>query len=296
MSTEIVLSKSAAVLLAERDGIEMGVFSDGTPFLTSRGLARLAGVAASAILGWLPTLDQSKPTPRDTKLLGLLAEQGYPANAPLLVKLPHEGANVNAHPDAVCMAVLEYYAFEAGRNCNEQALRAFRILARHSLRQYVYVSLGYDPTNAIPENWRHFHDRVSLNRLPAGYFSVFSEMSSLIVSAIQHGLTVDNHTVPDISVGQIWSAHWKEIGGDQLFGPRVKYPHVYPDHFPQAQVTPEAWIYPHAALGEFRTWMQEIYLPEKYPNYIGKKVKAGVLPPSRAELLLEAVMPKQLEA
>lgn len=282
--TELIRVETKAVVAREIDGLEMGVLEDGTPFLSSRALARLCGVVPSAILGWLPTLDGASDKPRDRKLREVLAAQSYAG--PITIKHP----NLNAHPDAVCMAVLEYYAFEAGPGITPQALAAYRFLARRSLREFIYSSVGYDPSNRVPQRWIQFHDRMMLNVVPRGYFSVFKEIADIVVSAIQQGLEVDAHTVPDISVGVSWGKHWEERGGDRLFGQRVKYPHKYPDYFPQSQVAIEAWIYPLSALSEFRVWMQEVYLPEKYPAYIKRKVNAGALAASRAELLLAAVV------
>ncbi len=50
----------------EVDGVEMGVLSDGTPFLGARGLARVCGVAPSVIIEWASewTADSTKPRDR----------------------------------------------------------------------------------------------------------------------------------------------------------------------------------------------------------------------------------------
>lgn len=281
----------------EVDGLEMGVLQDGTPYLTSRGLARLCGVVPGAILGWLPTFDASSAKPRDVKLRALLQTQGH-HGGPLQVKAKASQGKqvapviVNAHPDSVCMAVLEYYAFEAGAGVTEQALTAFRLLARRSLREFIYTSVGYDPDNLLPEKWKHYHDRLLLNPAPRGRFSVFTESADVIVSAIRNGLIVDEHTVPDISVGQAWAHHWREMGGDNRFGARARHPHKFPDYFPQSAAQVECWVYPILSLGEFRSWLHEVYIPTKYPKYLTGKVKTGALPASRAELLLAAVVVK----
>lgn len=68
--------------------------------------------------------------------------------------------------------------------------------------------------------------------------------------------------------------------------------HVYPPDYPQAASDRQAWMYPADALGRFRAWLDEVYLPEKYPEYIKRKVKSGALPASRAELLLAATIPQ----
>ncbi|MCL5801368.1 MAG: hypothetical protein M1283_02350, partial [Gammaproteobacteria bacterium] len=84
-----------------------------------------------------------------------------------------------------------------------------------------------------------------------------------------------------------WGTHWEKQKLSQKYGSREKFPHRYPDYFPQADADIEAWIYPMDALGEFRMWVQDEYLPHKLPAYIGRKVKAGALPASRAEIMLQ---------
>jgi hypothetical protein len=101
-------------------------------------------------------------------------------------------------------------------------------------------------------------------------------------------------TVPDISVGSIWSKHWTAREMAAVYGRRSKFPHVYPADYPQSAVVPDAYIYPLASLGEFRLWLDVEYLPNKYPDYLKRKVKLGALPASRAELLLESLVPKAL--
>lgn len=271
----------------EVDGIEMGVLSDGTPFLGARGLARICGVAPSVIIEFANEWSATSTKPRDVKINQILAQNGTTVTE-LFKSLTHEGSKLSAFPDSVCIAVLEYYAFEQGR---PSAQTAFRTLARRSLREFIYTALGYDPAKAVPLEWREFHDRMTLNTVPRGYFNVFREISELAVSAIQHGLRFDSHTLPDVSVGLSWASHWKNINGDVVHGARQKHPHAFPSYFPQSQADVDAWVYPLPALGEFRVWLQEVYLPEKFPRYIQGKVKSGALHASRAELLLTAVIP-----
>src|SRR6266446_6693797 len=60
----------------EVDGIQMGVLSDGTPYLTQRGLARMCGIHHKVVfdlaLGW----EAEKSRPRGKRILELLAAQG----------------------------------------------------------------------------------------------------------------------------------------------------------------------------------------------------------------------------
>ncbi|MBD2057883.1 hypothetical protein H6F88_17970 [Oculatella sp. FACHB-28] len=276
----------------EVDGLEMGVLNDGTPFLTGRGLAKVCGVSHVAIIQWANDYSENGGKLRSQKITELLAAQGFEGGK-LFVKTIYKDRTVNAYPDTVCMAFLEYYAFEAERYCTEQAKNNYRILARKSLRDFIYKMTGYDPMSEMLNSWRHFHDRLLLNPVPVGYFSIFRETADIVIASIRKGLIVDDHTVPDISVGQVWSKYWSKCALSQKYGNRAKYPHAYPDYFPQAKANDviEAFIYPLQSLGEFRQWLQTEYLPGKFPSYLKKKVQQGVIPANRLEPLLASLEP-----
>lgn len=292
-STQLSLQLKTVRYL-EVDGIPMGVLDDGTPYLTSRGLAKLCGVAPSAIITFGANWDEEQNKPRGKKIASLLYEQGFSRDS-LFIETSQGEKVVYAYTDEVCMAILEYYAFEAGKNINLTARRNYRILARQTLRTFIYGRLGYDPYNQIPDSWKHYHDRILLNDVPTGYFSVFREIADIVVSAIQQGLVVDTHTVPDISVGRIWSKFWENNELSKRYGERTKFKHTYPDYFPQSQADVEAYIYPLSSLGEFRMWLQKHYFPEKFPAYLKGKVKKGLFPASSVELLLDGVEAKEIE-
>jgi hypothetical protein len=283
------------VAYQEMDGLELGLLDDGTPFLSGRSLARIAGVVPSVVNEWANEYNPNASKGRDRIIAGLLAKSGFSGDA-LFVKVKlGTGPAVNAYPDAVVMAVLEYYGFEHEKK-SETAQQAFRTLGRAGFRTFAYTALGIDPTKRSPDAFKSYHQRLLLNPMPSGFFCVLTETDHLLLASIREGLPVDQHTVPDISIGQAWSAEWTLRAYDDRFGPRTKYPHKYPDDYPQARASPDAFIYPLGGLGEFRVWLDAHYLPKKYPDYIKRKVKLGTLPASRAELLLAAVVPKQIES
>jgi hypothetical protein len=295
------LMKLTPVLEKEIDGIGMGVMSDGSAYLTARGLARMCGVDHTKILDVANNWSSEQFKPRGTKIANLLQDQGYESSA-LFVPADIDGSTHHAFPDQVCMAFLEYYAFDAGAqvqpSTRDHALRNYRLLARSSLRAFIYTQVGYDPSNRIPSVWKSFHDRVSLtyNNVPDGYFSIFKEIADMVVSMIQSEVPVGEKTVPDISVGLTWGKHWTACGNDEEYGQRVKYEHNYPEYFSQSVSNPqECWAYPDSALGAFRKWMREIYFKTKFPNYIEGQVAKHSLPPSIAALAIEAVNPKRIE-
>ena len=294
-SKQIASNQALLPLSIERrreiHGVEMGVLTDGTPFLTQRGLARLCGVENAHIgtisAGW----DEEGQKPRITTIKNLIARRGDVPGAAHIV-CEENGTRIYAYPDTVCLAVLEYYAFEAGTNSKIEARDNFRLLAGRALQDFIYAQVGYDPSNNVPVAWKQFHDRVSLvyNAVPKGYFGIFKEIADMIVTLGQAGLHIDSSFVPDISVGSTWSNYWSEHMLDEKFGPRRTYQHNYPDYFPQALSNPQTpWCYPEAALGAFRGWFQDVYVGDgKFKTYLTGKVRQRQLPASFAQLAIAA--------
>jgi hypothetical protein len=107
---------------------------------------------------------------------------------------------------------------------------------------------------------------------------------------------IGEKTIVDISIGQHWSKYWEENDFDAIYGERGKYPHNYPDSHPQSKSNPqESWCYPLASLGEYRQWIQSVYLEGgKFGAYLKGKVAAGHLPPSVAQLAIAALAPPQI--
>lgn len=270
----------------EVDGIGMGVLTNGTAYLNARGLARMCGVDHTLILRIGEQWGTNKEQPRVTRIRESLFSQNIVLDKPYFETVL-DGTVHHAYIDSVCMAILEYYAFDAKQGSNEQALRNYRLLARNSLQRFIYERIGYDPNSgSVPVAWQQFHDRVTAayTSIPAGYFSVFKEMADLIVELIRGGADVGIHFVPDISVGKAWSKHWTEAGLENSYGARLRYDHNYPDYFPQSAANPQpAFCYPETCLHEFRRWMREVYIPAKLPTYLSGKVRQGQLPRSFME-------------
>ncbi|MCC6794449.1 MAG: hypothetical protein IT366_04965 [Candidatus Hydrogenedentes bacterium] len=281
----------------EIDGIEMGVLTGGIPYLSGRSLARLCGVNAGRISemqsAWATASDNSMTA----KVKAIMVSHGVTVeDAPYIEVKQRSGGSVYAYPDVVCVAVLEYYAFEA-QTPSEVAVKNFRKLAGKALQEFIYAQVGYDPNNKVPPVWRDFHDRVSLvyNSLPKGYFGVFKEMADMIVTLGQVGLHLDSSIVPDISVGRCWSDYWVANDLDKQYGARLKFEHNFPLYFPQAVANPQpAWCYPEDALGIFRKWMRDEYIPKKFKNYLTQAAKKKNLPASFVQIAIGAYTPESL--
>lgn len=277
----------------EIDGIGMGVLSDGTAYLTARGLARLCGVSNPRIVELGQNWSVKSNNAMCEGVKDIVASKGISLDRPY-IEVKHNGGVVHAYPDFLCLAVLEYYAFDRPI---AEAQRNFRVLAGKALHDFIYAQVGYDPQHAVPEVWRQFHDRISLtyDSVPDGYFSIFKEIADMIVHLGQSGLQIDSKFVPDISVGKIWSTHWSNNNLDAQYGMRSKYEHNYPEYFPQAASNPqEPWCYPESALGEFRRWLREDYIGKgKFEKYLIDQEEKRALPPSFAQLAIASYKKKE---
>ena len=279
----------------ERDGIDMGVLSDGTAFLSGRGLARLCGVHHSRIGEILSEWSSTPQKPRITRIKEILSVQGLHFETPIVAALEIAGTQTYAWQDTFCLAILEYYAWDAQQGNRDQARKNYRVLAGKSLHDLIYTAVGYDPRYQIPAHWRNFHNRVSLtySSVPVGYFCIFKEIADMIVYLGQNGVHTDSSFIPDISVGLIWGKHWTGNRLDATSGIRLKFDHNYPEYFPQARSNPQnIWCYPEGALGEFRRWFREQYIGQgKFSNYLTSAVKKKKLPASFAQRAIAAYYP-----
>lgn len=265
------------------NGIEMGVLENGIPYLTQRGLSGVTGVARNAIQNitkeWEDHFHETVlGKDRISFFKEYLHSKGYD-EPKLYIETIQNGTVHYAYPDIVCMAFLEYYAFESKAD-SSVATENYRKFAAFGLQKYIYEALNYTPL----DKWKFYQDRVSLlqSSAPDGHFTIFREITGLIVDLINADLTVNHKTIPDISVGLAWGAYWKEAGLADQFGERIDYKHNYPDYYPQAASNPQRpKAYPDAALPTFRRWFKEDYLPTKFPKYI--LTKAKLLPGGKRE-------------
>jgi hypothetical protein len=133
----------------EMRGFGMGVLSDGTPFLTQRGLARLCGVR-NAQIGTISTKWNDSPQkPRMRRIRAILSNSGVSLEEPH-VRLKRGSRAIFAYPKTLCLAVLEYYAFHAGSNCRDDARHNFRSLTGSALQSFIYTQVGYQGYQASP--------------------------------------------------------------------------------------------------------------------------------------------------
>ncbi|MCW2413001.1 MULTISPECIES: hypothetical protein [unclassified Sphingobium] len=269
----------------------MGVLSDGTPFLTQRGLALICGVE-NAHIGTISSQWRDEiPKPRINKIRDILRRNGHNLEQ-AHVAIRVGGRVFYAYREEISLAVIEYYAFEAGQFSQEEAKDNYRILARKGFRDAIYESVNYRPAPAIDVAWQPFHDRISLayDSAPDGYFSIFKESAEVTVTLGQGGIFSNQGIIPDISIGRCWSDHWRKEKLAAKFGERLEYEHNYPAYFPQAASNPQTpWCYPEGAMGEFRRWLREDYVRGgKLTQYIRSQVGKNAITGATANQALAA--------
>lgn len=257
-------------------GIEMGVLQNGTAYLTQTGLEEVAGISRSTLFEISQEWDdvsKGEAFSRRSRIAFFhdhLSENGY-TDPHLYIEIVRNGTPYYAYPDIVCMAFLEYFAFEALKK-NARAVENYRNFARSGFQEFVYKALGYTP----PDTWKHLHDRIAMpnGSAPESYFTVFNEVTGLSLDLISADLSVSDKTIPAIGVDKSWSDHWAKSYFDDVFGTRIKYEPDYAAHYPQAASNPQLpWAYPNEALAEFRRWFRHDYLTTRFPRYILTKSK-----------------------
>lgn len=276
---------------AEINGVGMGVLQDGTAFLTGRGLARLLDIENLHVRTISAEWNEQPQKPRIGAIKSILDRRGLQFEE-AHIACSDGKRTIHAYPDAVCLAILEYYAFDAAKP-RERARNNYRILAGKALQDLVYSHVGYDPEGKNEHKFARWHERISMNfrAAPRGYFHVFNECSTIIFELIRSGCDIGEKTVVDISVGSHWSRHWEAAGLATIYGGRVRYEHNYPDSHAQSAANPHhSWCYPQAALGAFRGWLQDSYIEGgKFAGYLHSKASRGELPPSVAQLAIATV-------
>jgi hypothetical protein len=123
----------------EADGIGMGRLSDGTPYLTQRGLAALCGVQ-NAHIGTIGR-DWATAKPR---IAAIKARLSRFYTAPHCV-LPWAGRRQYIYDMPVCVAILDYYALDAGDHIQPEAQANRLRFRRESLGAYILAALAPPP-------------------------------------------------------------------------------------------------------------------------------------------------------
>jgi hypothetical protein len=285
MSSQPLLSTPLEVIKSiEVSGfpIEVGILQDGTPFLSGRGLAKACGISNSTLVGWGEFTPQLEDKYRAGKMAALLATYGYGGDR-LFVRIPDGTqfggrANVSAYPYQVCMAFLDYYAFEANK---EAARHSLRLLSEKQLPQFIYDAIGLQPPKAIqppsdpvresgcdrpPPPWEN---RPLRDGIPVGYFTVAQLAAGEWGRSRPIGLTVESAIVSPLNLDRAWSRHWHVHKLWEQHGQRFQLPTPETEYGPPLPT----YIYPTSALDDFQQWFNWKYLPERFPSYLQRKMQ-----------------------
>lgn len=276
-------------------GIELGVLEGGIPYLSQRGLVEMSGIPRTTFQTLSDNWEEAKNTGTASEINKILEKKGYTENFLYIKVKTKDGRTIYAYTETVCMAVLEYCAFDRKTDKAIQSLRTFLDLG---FRSFIYQAAGYKIRKDILDKWAHFHDRISMNTysVPKGYFSVFKEVSGIIYDMLVSGFPLNDETIPDGSVGIHWGKYWKENNLSKEFGNRIDYEHNYPEYFRQSASNPQpAKAYPIKALGKFREWLENEYLIKNFPPYMIKKIAQLNIGAIESKKLLYLYNPQQLE-
>ncbi|MHC5676359.1 KilA-N domain-containing protein [Nostoc sp.] len=158
----------------------------------------------------------------------------------------------------------------------------FEMMVSDWVEQWLFT--GQTPTQK-PVNL-HPYQRVWYERLmmfeqkttlPKGTWCVFEEIGKLMRKLEAKGAPLHDRATVDASVGRTW-CHWlRKNGYDTDF---EQYIHCYPD----GRSEQLANIYPYELLGKFHEWLEETYIPDKFPAYVRQHVT-----PEECKLISEAI-------
>jgi hypothetical protein len=260
----------------------VGILQDGTPFLSGRGLARACGISNSTLVGWGEMTPQLGASHRAGKMASLLATYGYGGDR-FFFKIPDgtkfEGkANVSAYPYKVCMAFLDYYAFEANK---EEARNSLRILSEKQLPQFILAAVNGTTTATVQpmkpnprpaarvRESSPFETRPLREGIPIGYFTISQLCSEAQMRSLQAALQLDAFILTPDHIDKAWNHYWDIHKLWEQHGER------FPLH--DKETSPawrtQSYIYPLSALDEFKQWLNWEFIPDRFPSYLQRKMK-----------------------
>ncbi|MEC6814951.1 hypothetical protein VXS05_07750 [Photobacterium toruni] len=285
----------------EVDSIQMGVLPTGETYMSLRGLARFCGVNHSVIQElakeWADGSLFNKG--RGQKILQTYGRITKGTNPPSSMYAVLETNNklfpvIHAVPETICISILQYYALHAKLDNSDIAVGNFEQVAAFGLRKYIYERLNFDFEGIKEHCWNLLKERILYNSDPVGYFTTFSQSTSIIANFVKHNIIIDERTMVDGSIGIVWGNYWRSEKLNEKYGERIKIAHKFPVSYPQRD--PMVNAYPTEALPDFLTWLNDVYLAEKFGKYLLNKVKKGDFEKDHIPMLVEAVQPLRLNA
>lgn len=130
---------------------------------------------------------------------------------------------------------------------------------------------------------RVWYERLMLfeknTKLPKGTWCIFEEISKLMRDLEAKDVVLPDQATIDISVGMAW-CYWLREKENYDTSSLEQYIHYFPDK----RGAKLANVYPFELLGKFRQWLEDNYIPDKFPSYVRKFVSA-----EECKLISEAI-------
>jgi hypothetical protein len=158
----------------------------------------------------------------------------------------------------------------------------FELMVSEWVEKWLFT--GQNPvakTISLHPYQRVWYERLMLfeqnTRLPKRTWCIFEEIGKLMRNLEAKNVNLHDRATIDISVGQTWCYWLRKNGHETDFD---QYIHCYPD----SREEQLANVYPYELLGEFHQWLEETYIPTKFPEYVRKFVS-----PEECQLISEAI-------
>jgi hypothetical protein len=254
------------------NGEESGYYTrepDGVSGMSVSALTRFCGLAlgsTTAISNLLRRVEETNPETND------LPESLKPFAGRALRLETNDPQGRLIVPDEVCLAVTEYYAFDArGYQGQEAARNNFRMAGRAGMRVFIWSQTGFVPEllrESLRANTTTYIERLENIRdhdIGDTMWSTFREGAEvLLLVEKEMGVPVDQLDLCDGSIGSHWSTYREGQPWARGVG---TYRHVFRDHrgerFPRA--------YDLSELSYFRQWLRNVYIPYHLPAYLADK-------------------------
>ncbi|MEG4293609.1 KilA-N domain-containing protein [Microcoleus sp. C2C3] len=159
----------------------------------------------------------------------------------------------------------------------------FEMMVSEWVEQWLFA--GQAPATqepvALHPYQRVWYERLRLfeqnTTLPPGKWCIFEEIGKLMRKLEAKNILLHDRSTIDISVGRAWCFWLRENQFDTEF---EQYTHHYPDQRGEQLAN----VYPYDLLGKFHQWLEDTYIPEKFPEYVRKFVN-----PEECKLISEAL-------
>lgn len=161
----------------------------------------------------------------------------------------------------------------------------FEMMVSEWVEQWLFT--GETPTTSeateLHPYQRVWYQRLILfeqkTKLPKGTWCIFEEIGKLMRDLEAKGVPLHDKATIDISVGRAW-CDWLRENENYDTSNLEQYLHCYPDKRGEQLAN----IYPFDLLGKFRQWLEDTYIPDKFPAYVRKYVS-----PEECKLISEAI-------